>query len=128
MCPICKKGTLSAWKGTETRLGVELEVIGERCSACGETLVSSVEADRQENQLAAGLVARGVRAGNEFKLVRKVAGLMATEVAEILDVRPETVSRWERGEVEIPRAVAFALGELYERPRVTRQKLEALAR
>lgn len=128
VCPICERGTLRAHRETVTRLGVELEVIGERCSACGETLVSNDEATRQELALAAGLVARGVRAGNEFKLVRKAAGLMATEVAELLDVRPETVSRWERGEVEIPRAVAFALGELYDRPRVTRQKFEAFAR
>src|SRR5258706_16190345 len=116
LCPICKKGTLRVYKGVEERLGVKLDVAGRRCSACSEILVDEAEAVRQEQQLADGLVARGVRAANEFKLVRKVAGLKAIEVAALLDVRPETVSRWERGEVEIPRAVAFALGEMYLRP------------
>jgi transcriptional regulator with XRE-family HTH domain len=52
-----------------------------------------------------------------------ISGCKATEIAELLDVRPETVSRWERGEVDIPRAAAFALGELYEHPHVTKRKL-----
>lgn len=61
-------------------------------------------------------------------MTAKVIGLKGAEVAEIIDVRPETVSRWERGEVEIPRLAAFALGEFHDRPRVTRNKLEAFAR
>jgi len=38
------------------------------------------------------------------------------------------VSRWERDEVEIPRPIAFTLGELFERPRVVRDRLEAFGR
>jgi hypothetical protein len=34
---------------------------------------------------------------------------------------------WERGEIEIPRAAAFALGELFEHPVVTTRKLDAFA-
>lgn len=37
------------------------------------------------------------------------------------------VSRWERGEVEIPRTAAYALGELFAHPKLTRQRLEAFA-
>jgi len=83
------------------------------------------EVARHELAAATLLVARGVRTGSEFRFVRKLAGLRANELAEMLDVRPETVSRWERGDVEIPRAVAYALGEYYQHPRLTRQKLEA---
>jgi DNA-binding transcriptional regulator YiaG len=128
-CPNCKKtDTLKPWTGKTTRLGIEIDTRGERCTACGDTIVDYDEAGRQEQALAAGIIARGIRKGNEFALVRKAVGIKAIALAEMLDVRPETVSRWERGEVEIPRAVAFALGELYERPRVVRQKLEAFAR
>jgi transcriptional regulator with XRE-family HTH domain len=63
----------------------------------------------------------------EFKFVRKLAGLRANEVADMFGVRKETVSRWQRGEVEIPRPAAYALGELFAHPKLTRQRLAALA-
>ena len=109
-------------------MGIPIIARGEKCSACGDVLYDDDEVGRQENMTAAALVARGIRNGTEFKFVRKVVGLKATEVAELLGVRPETVSRWERDEVEIPRSAAFTLGELYERPRVVRQRLEAFVR
>jgi len=62
-----------------------------------------------------------------FKFVRKKAGLRANEVAEMFGVRKETVSRWERDEVPIPRTAAYALGALFEHPKLTRQRLEAFA-
>jgi len=111
-----------------TRIGLEIEAAGRRCGSCGETIFEGDEVQRQEREIAAVLVARGVRTAAEFKFVRKVAGFRATEIAELLGVRPETVSRWERGEAEVPRSAAFALGELFDRPRVTREKLEAFAR
>jgi DNA-binding transcriptional regulator YiaG len=85
------------------------------------------ERGRQERLAAERLVARGNRFGVEFMFVRKLARLLATEVADMFGVRKETVSRWERGEVEIPRAAAFALGELFAHPKLTRQRLEAFA-
>jgi putative zinc finger/helix-turn-helix YgiT family protein len=116
------------WKGMITRMGLEIEAAGRQCGSCGETIFAGDEVQRQEREIATVLVARGVRTAAEFKFVRKVAGFRANEIAELLGVRPETVSRWERGEAEIPRSAAFALGELFDRPRVTREKLEAFAR
>lgn len=128
-CISCKKAdTMRPWEGRLKRMGVEFLARGMRCLSCGETLFSDDEVGRQEKSIAAGLVARGVRTGVEFKFVRKVAGLKAIEVATMLDVRAETVSRWESGEADIPRPVAFTLGELFEHPKVARQKLEAFAR
>jgi putative zinc finger/helix-turn-helix YgiT family protein len=127
-CPTCKKDMLRPWKGMITRMGVELEAAGRQCGSCGEAIFEGDEVQRQEREIAAALVARGVRTAVEFKFVRKMAGFRANEIAELLGVRPETVSRWERGEAEIPRSAAFALGELFDRPRVTREKLEAFAR
>jgi putative zinc finger/helix-turn-helix YgiT family protein len=128
-CPNCKKtNTLRLWEAPIAVMGVDVLAHGLRCSACGETLFDAKEVERQELEAAHLLVARGIRTGVEFKFIRKLAGLRANELAEMLDVRPETVSRWERGEVEIPRAVAYALGEYHQHPRITRQKLEAFAR
>lgn len=128
-CPNCKSvDSFRPWEGTMKLRGVEFLAHGERCRECGEIVFDSSEVKRQERLVATGLVERGVRSGRDFQYVRKVAGLKATELAELLDVRPETVSRWERDEVEVPRVVAFTLGELFERPRVVREKLEALSR
>lgn len=127
-CPSCKPNdTMTPWEGTVKVMGVEVTSRGSRCSSCAELLFSAQEMQDQERAVAAALVKRGVRSAKEFKFVRKVAGLRANELAELLDVRPETVSRWERGEVEIPRTVAFALGEMFERPRATKEKLTLLA-
>ena len=127
-CPSCKKtDTLRSWTGALQVMGVEIVAHGRRCRSCGETLYEAGELERQERELATALVARGIRTGQEFKHVRKIAGLRANDVAEMFGVRPETVSRWERGEGELPRTAAFALGQLYEHPKITRQKLEAFA-
>ncbi|HWO22456.1 MAG TPA: type II TA system antitoxin MqsA family protein [Kofleriaceae bacterium] len=126
-CPSCKKDALRDWAGRITRMGLEIAAHGQRCSACGETLFDDEEAGRQEQELAAALVERGVRTGAEFALVRKAAGLRGVDVAELFGVRPETVSRWEHGESEIPRTAAFAVGQLFQHPKLTRQSFEALA-
>jgi putative zinc finger/helix-turn-helix YgiT family protein len=127
-CPNCRKdNTIRPWEGKIQRLGVDMTATGRRCSACGETLFDAAEAERQEQVLVAGLVERGGRTGSEFALVRKAAGLRGVEVAELFGVRPETVSRWEHGETDIPRTAAFAIGELFRHPKLTRQSLAALA-
>jgi DNA-binding transcriptional regulator YiaG len=126
-CTGCKKDGLKPWEGLIELHGVEIKTCGKRCGLCGETEFTAESMEHNERTAATALVARGVRAGAEFKFVRKMAGFKAAEVAEMLAVRPETVSRWERGEIEIPRAAAFTIGELYERPVVTRRKLEAFA-
>ncbi len=127
-CVNCKKtGTYRPWKGPVELMGVRIEGQGMRCESCGELLFDADEVRRQERALASALVQRGIRIGREFKLVRKLAGLRAAELAEMLDVRPETVSRWERDEVAIPRSAAFVLGELFDRPREARRRLAALA-
>jgi putative zinc finger/helix-turn-helix YgiT family protein len=125
-CPNCNKDALHDWEGHIPRMGIKISVHGRRCSVCGETLYDHEEVGRQEQELAAALVERGVRTGPEFALVRKAAGFRAVEIAELFGVRPETVSRWEHGEGEIPRTAAFALGQLYAHPKLTRQSFEAL--
>jgi putative zinc finger/helix-turn-helix YgiT family protein len=114
-CPSCKTtGTIRTWEGRIERYGVEIVAHGQRCRDCGETLFDAAEMKRQERAIAKEIATRGVRAGSEFKLLRKVAGLRAVDVAGMLEVTPETVSRWERGTLEIPRAAAYVLGDLFE--------------
>lgn len=127
-CPQCKKeDTLRPWEGTTVIRGVEVHARGQRCDSCGERLYTGLEVDRQFDEVARAIVARGIRDGSEFQFVRKATGFRAADVAELLDVRPETVSRWERGEAEIPRAAVYALGQLFLAPEATRKALETLA-
>jgi putative zinc finger/helix-turn-helix YgiT family protein len=128
-CPTCKKEkSLRPWVGVIPVMGIDLECRGERCSSCGEVLIKLSERGRQEKRAAEHMVARGIRSGGEFKFVRKLAGLRANEVADMFGVRKETVSRWERGQVEIPRTAAYTLGELFTHPKLARQRLEAFER
>ena len=127
-CPTCKKqDSFDPWEGMFPVKGFEIEARGERCRSCGELLIRLSEVGRMERIAAQRIIDRGIRSGSEFKFVRKVAGLQANEVAEMFGVRKETVSRWERGEVEIPRTAAYTLGALFEHPKLTRQRLEAFA-
>lgn len=125
-CPNCKKNTMRSWEGPMEVGGVTIMARGDRCSSCGETTFDYEEVGRQEQLVADAYVSRGIRKGAEFKAVRKAAGFKAADLAALLDVRPETVSRWERDEVEIPRVVAFALAELYEHPK-DRKRLDVFA-
>jgi putative zinc finger/helix-turn-helix YgiT family protein len=127
-CPTCKKeDTIAPWEGLFPVREFEIEARGQRCRSCGELLIMLTEFGRLEHIAAQRIVARGIRTGSEFKFVRKRAGLQATEVAEMFGVRKETVSRWERDEVPIPRTAAYTLGALFEHPKLTRQRLEAFA-
>lgn len=76
---------------------------------------------------AKAIVECGIRTGSDVRCVRKQLDLRVVEVSELFGVRPETVSRWERGEEAMPLVYGFALMELYERPVVVRNRLEALA-
>ena len=124
-CPNCKNGTFRRWEGQVEVMGVTVLGRGSSCTKCGEVLIAEQDLKQNERQAASALAARGVRTGKEFKFVRKVAGLQANELAMLIDVRPETVSRWERDEIEIPRLAAFVLSQFLEHPIVTKKKLEA---
>jgi transcriptional regulator with XRE-family HTH domain len=47
--------------------------------------------------------------GEELKEQRTALGLTQAQLAEILDVKPNTVARWERGLLPVPRTVELAM-------------------
>jgi len=126
-CPLCKAGQLRRWEGPLDRIGVALVGRGTHCDSCDETFFTHEEVGRQDVCIAAALVERGIQTGKEFRRVRNAADLRSNEIAALLDVTPETVSRWEKGKLPIPKLAAFALGELYLHPKVTRRRLAALS-
>jgi transcriptional regulator with XRE-family HTH domain len=47
--------------------------------------------------------------GDTLKQRRAALGLTQAQLAEILDVKPNTVARWERGLLAVPRTVELAM-------------------
>jgi transcriptional regulator with XRE-family HTH domain len=47
--------------------------------------------------------------GEKLKEKRTALGLTQAQLAEILDVKPNTVARWERGLLPVPRTVELAM-------------------
>lgn len=122
-CPLCKAGCRT-FNGPIDVDGVEVVVQGIRCTKCNELIFDAAQVGQMERRRADAIVQRGIRTGVEFKFVRKVAELTAVELAGLLDVNAKTISRWETGDVELPRIAAFILGEPFEHPRAVEEKLQ----
>lgn len=106
------------------------DLAGTHCEACGQTRVSGPAALAFERALVAEL-ARGEVGPQGFRFLRRAAGLQASRLAELLDVTPGTVSRWENGRKPLERraialVAALALEKQGERAG-TRELLERLA-
>lgn len=78
------------------------------CEECGRRLLPLEAAAQAELRVAAWLAVHGVRDQEVFRFMRKALGLRGVDLAELLDVTPETISRWERGALPTEQR-AFAL-------------------
>lgn len=94
----------------------------------GERLVGLEHAKAAELVIATELALHGPVDGKSFRFMRGAIGMKSAELAELLGVRPETVSRWERSVVNVDRAAWMTLGGLVlERvgaPVALRERLE----
>jgi DNA-binding transcriptional regulator YiaG len=84
------------------------------CSSCGERYYEAKDLVAAEDAVTRELVARGIRDSAVFKYLRKALGLKATELANLLGVTAETISRWENGHNEADRAVWATLDLLVD--------------
>jgi transcriptional regulator with XRE-family HTH domain len=57
-------------------------------------------------------VEHGASDGAAFKFMRKAIGMKATDLAALLGVAAETISRWETGQREVDRTALAALAGL----------------
>lgn len=115
-CTNCRSEDMAAWQGDHhARIGqvdVTVPAAGRRCARCGESYFSTPQMAAIESAIAAALVEAGARSGEAFRFLRKEAGLKAKDVADLLDVTPDTVSRWERGVISVPRAAMAVVGAM----------------
>jgi transcriptional regulator with XRE-family HTH domain len=56
----------------------------------------------------------GVRTGEAVRHMRKTLGLRAADLAQLLDLTPETISHWETGKAPISRAAFVAVGAMIQ--------------
>jgi DNA-binding transcriptional regulator YiaG len=82
------------------------------CTACGASYFDDVVVGQFDVLVAARLAEAGVTEPEALKFMRKVTGLQGKEFAELLAVRPETVSRWEQGRRPIDRATYAVIRQL----------------
>jgi DNA-binding transcriptional regulator YiaG len=114
-CPDCSRGTLHA------RPVDHLEIVGKVkvtdatsfalvCDECGEYDLTADELAGYQRR-AAAIVLRDGRfvKGDVVRYARKALGLRQVDLATLLHKSPENISRWETGEIDIPRAEQLAI-------------------
>ncbi len=126
-CAQCGHGTLEPGVVERTvnvgELSYTAEVPAKVCPSCGAYRLSRDTMRRLSAVIAGDLAREGVATPEVFRYLRKRLQLSAKELAALLDVTPETVSRWENGKHPLdPRAMkllgAMVLDSLGERPRL----------
>lgn len=115
-CIQCKGDRL-----VETTAEERLEVAGKtfaasvpviRCADCGESYYPGPALELFELEVAGELARHGEVSPEAFRFMRKALGFPAVELADLLDVAHETVSRWEHGRLPIERRAAALLSAL----------------
>jgi putative zinc finger/helix-turn-helix YgiT family protein len=100
-CAKCKSLELRA-----SEMDDEVTVAGRRfqaklaatlCSSCGAMYVEGLVLERFELTVAQALANAGERSGEALKFMRKALGYSGRELAQLLGVTLESVSRWETG-------------------------------
>lgn len=133
-CTECGNSNLEATlKDTEIRVGghmVSGRVKALVCSSCGEAFFDGPDLERLDLEVANELVRTGNVSGDAFRFVRKAIGMGAAELADLLGVAAETVSRWEKGHRDVDRlgwiVLAALLRDRREGTEETRRALEAI--
>lgn len=82
------------------------------CPGCDAIEFDAHKLDEVEERIAAMLAREGVNSPEAFRFIRKAIGLRAADLANLLDVTPETVSRWERGRIPVDARALAVLGTL----------------
>ena len=82
------------------------------CEACGETYFETKVAERFELHVALRLADAGIVKGDAFRFMRKALRMQANTLAELVDVAPETVSRWEGDKRAVSRGASAILTSL----------------
>lgn len=116
----------------QTAVFVRQDMPAVVCEKCGESYFGSSDVGDFELQVAMEAGSRGFIHGPVLRFMRTAIGLSAKELANMLDITAETVSRWENGRTTIPKTVFIVVTALVEdhaaKRTNTRERLEAVCR
>jgi transcriptional regulator with XRE-family HTH domain len=79
------------------------------CRSCEEASYEGATLQRFDLHVASRLVEAGSSSGAAFRFLRKALGLRAIDVAGLLDVAAETLSRWETDKRAVDRGALAVL-------------------
>ncbi len=115
-CTECGKTKLqTGFAPAEIEVGSRVfsrEVAAQTCGACGAIFYDGPGLVAFEQDVVRWLAENGFASGEEFKLLRKTAGLWASELADLLGVSAETVSHWENDKHPFDRSTQTTLASL----------------
>ena len=98
-----------AFKG---RRRIVLTVPAWRCLTCGEVYIDGPSLGWAERAAAVELAQTGPATPETFRFMRRAVRIKSAELAELLGVSVETLSRWENGHREPDRTAWVALSGL----------------
>jgi Helix-turn-helix len=120
-CWKCGKATLTdSTFHAERKIGGQVfvaELPARKCTSCRERTVGGSDLLAFDAAVAAELARGGASSPDALKFLRKSMALTAAELGELLELRPETISRIENGKMPIDRRTAAGWSS---RPRSSR--------
>jgi putative zinc finger/helix-turn-helix YgiT family protein len=82
------------------------------CPVCGEKIVAYEDLHPVNLAVAKTLAKEGPIDGPSFRFMRKTLCMKATDLARLLDVTPETISKWENDKTPVLRSAWMVLTEM----------------
>jgi DNA-binding transcriptional regulator YiaG len=79
------------------------------CPECGETYFDTKVVERFDLHVALRLADAGIVTGDALRFMRKALHMQANTLAQLVDVAPETVSRWEGDKRAVSRGASAVL-------------------
>ena len=82
------------------------------CPTCGEKLVAYEDLHPVNMAVAKALAREGPIDGPSFRFMRTTLRMKAIDLAKLLDVTPETISKWENNKTPVLRSAWLVLTEM----------------
>jgi putative zinc finger/helix-turn-helix YgiT family protein len=115
-CYECKSKKLVATKVELSRTiagrTFKAKVKATRCAECGERTYAGDDLGAFDLAVAGELARHGQVSAEAFSFTRRALGMRALELAELLDVTNETISRWEHGKQSLDRRAVALLASI----------------
>ena len=130
-CVQCKQGELKPGTAeAAVRVGkhtFRAPVPVRRCAKCSETYWNGPALAKLEEKAAIELARSGEASADAFRLQRRLLGIKAKDLARLLDLTPEQISKYENGKAPIDRrAAALVATMVLERAKGRSDTLERL--